>query len=392
LAHLLMGVVGVVLYAIDSPAVRSDGLESASWWWASRLSAGGVIGLVAFLGYLFFSARGRARDGDVPPIALAKSDRAAAGAVIELSVSVVPPGADSSSPSPQLNAVNSSPHGRTVGRASAYLLIGLLLLTFSGCYVSAQLRPEPPFAPGQGVILCPAPTTRTEAPPEDDLERLLGSRYRSRYRVPVVCVFHVPVSQTRSEDALRNVAAKELAPPPEPPFPTDPAVWERKLTEHQAQLKTWEARREAARASRPTSSQNPQPHNPDADLIDVVELALANIEGRPTLPPDFPTDRVTWEKALRRHEEFVRAWNQTQELAARITGPNGAVFSNGRDAGAGLTTGVVVAGSRATVVTDDEDGEGDRAVLIRLIRDPSLGPDPGVLAVVRARDLRRAEP
>ena len=83
----------------------------------------------------------------------------------------------------------------------------------------------------------------------------------------------------------------------------------------------------------------------------------------------------------------MAALTKHQDRQLLLRGPSGVVFSR-KSAGEEIVDGLVVKGSRGEVIADDQGGRGDRAVLIRLLRDPRLGEDPKVVVVARASDLR----
>ena len=90
---------------------------------------------------------------------------------------------------------------------------------------------------------------------------------------------------------------------------------------------------------------------------------------------------------IRQLEEWIAAQTRHQEQQRLLREPSGVVFR--REATEdGIVDGVVVMGSRGEVIADDQGGRGDRAVLVRLFRDPGLGEDPRVVVVARAADLR----
>jgi hypothetical protein len=96
------------------------------------------------------------------------------------------------------------------------------------------------------------------------------------------------------------------------------------------------------------------------------------------LTPEQVKDRLLKEQTARARRE---------EMQQLLRGPSGVVFRREPRA-EGIIDGVVVKRSRGEVIADDQGGRGDRGVLVRLIRDPGMGEDPGVVVVARAADLR----
>jgi hypothetical protein len=111
----------------------------------------------------------------------------------------------------------------------------------------------------------------------------------------------------------------------------------------------------------------------------------------PFMPDPFPLfgglDADEIQDRSRHLKELIEASERERERERRLRGPSGIVFRRGSATGP-VTEGVVVKGSRGVIVADDQGGKEDRAVLVQLLRDPTLGDDPGVVVVARSADLR----
>ncbi len=124
-------------------------------------------------------------------------------------------------------------------------------------------------------------------------------------------------------------------------------------------------------------------HNPDPDNRILKDWS----------PRTVPAYDVDFSKALsnRLYSSFPDPFRPPLDYK-RYWGPNGIVFVGGdRVAKPNLGVGEVVVGSRAVVVADDQGGRGEREVIVRMLRDPSVGADPEAVISVEARYLRRPD-
>ena len=131
----------------------------------------------------------------------------------------------------------------------------------------------------------------------------------------------------------------------------------------------------------------------------VVRLALAPGEGktpvRKAYDPELKQSRVEETADVigvyQVPSRLTRALDSVYPARVNLR-PNGIVYTSQPSGEVAFVDGFVFAESQARVVADDQGGGPERGVLVKLIRDPSvqseMGPDPGVLAVVRAANLR----
>jgi hypothetical protein len=98
------------------------------------------------------------------------------------------------------------------------------------------------------------------------------------------------------------------------------------------------------------------------------------------------------EAAMRTWQGKIEKQTAEEQRLKKLKGPNGIVFTKESPTEQAYVEGEVFEHSRAVVVADDQGGGPERGVLVRLTRDPSLaqemGPDPGVLVVIRASNLQ----
>jgi hypothetical protein len=249
----------------------------------------------------------------------------------------------------QPEVVTQTPPAHSKGDRGGVLVLILAVLGASAIYVYYLIE-EPPYPNGARVIFVgESKASGLFGPVADEIEQIDAMFYPA-----TVPVYQAPADRTRSLEEIRHALLS----------PMFPAV------EHDIDLELFPEK------------------DPSDTVLTTLDLNPKEIaEYRRLRSEQIATRERERERVRREREQKKREREKQEDLARRLRGPSGIVFSRGSAKG-GVVDGVVVQGSQGVIVADDQGGKGDRAVLVRLVRDPAFGDDPGVIVVARAADLR----